>query len=467
MPSGDGPSWASEPLSAPTPDQYADELPAWARDPEPRPDGVEDPNLKALYDIGQQQSAAAQEPLDSTQTWTPVWDDDERDKPGSGAYPVSDFGSGAYPARPDAGSGAYPVSPDMGSGAYPVNPEGGSGAHALPGTDLGRGTNPLTGPGAAQPAQPGQPGQPGGPGADFGPGGPGAGADFGQPGPGAPGQPGGPGTDFGPGGPGAGAEFGQPGPGGPGQPGGPGADFAPGGPGQPGGPGGDFGQPGGPGADLGPGGPGSDFGQPGGPGADLGPGGPGALGAPGADLGGARNGLPADASPGTDAPGAPVPADPGRSPRTTDSWAFDSDTGTVHRARPVPDTAHTATFERPTGHRPPPSGWEDAQPVAFGNREAEAQAPAEPEDQARISPRWTFGDLVARAGIPEGEYAVEEEVDGAFCLVTADDGFDVFYSEHGGRHNLQHFDDEQAAFYYLFGRLSAVALRSGRLSPPR
>jgi hypothetical protein len=111
-------------------------------------------------------------------------------------------------------------------------------------------------------------------------------------------------------------------------------------------------------------------------------------------------------------------------------------------------------------------GWEDAQPVAFGGAR-EAEPAPEPADQARISPRWTFTDLVSRAGIPDGEYAVEEEVDGAFCLITADDGFDVFYSEHGARHNLQHFDDEQAAFYYLFGRLSAVALRSGRLNPPR
>ena len=156
--------------------------------------------------------------------------------------------------------------------------------------------------------------------------------------------------------------------------------------------------------------------------------------------------------------------DGARSPRTTDSWAFDSETGTVHRApaRPAPESGATAMFETPAGHRPP-LGWEDAQPVAFGSREAEAP-PAERDDRARISPRWTFGELVERAGIPGGEYAVEEEVDGAFCLITADDGYDVFYSEHGGRHNLQHFDDEQAAFYYLFGRLAAVAVRSGRLT---
>ena len=153
-----------------------------------------------------------------------------------------------------------------------------------------------------------------------------------------------------------------------------------------------------------------------------------------------------------------------RSPRTTDSWAFDSDTGTVHRApaRPAPGPGPATGIEHPDGHRPP-LGWEDAQPVAFGDREPQAR-PAERDDQARISPRWAFGDLVERAGIADGEYAVEEEVEGAFCLITADDGYDVFYSEHGGRHNLQHFDDEQAAFYYLFGRLAAVAVRSGRLT---
>jgi len=441
---GDRPSWASDPLGAPTPDQYADELPAWARDPEPRPgEPVEDPNLKALYDLGQQQSAAQEQPLDSTQTFTPVWDDDEPGASGgreqaSGGYPVTDFGSGAYPANADAGSGAYPAGPDLGSGAYPAHADPGSGAYPLS-PDAGGGPRP----GADR--DPGRRGfgpEPGmGPGADFGSGAnPLAGPDTGRPGA----DLGGPqGADFGGAQPGAdlGRPVASPDYGGrpaPGQPG-------------PGQPGPDLGQPG-PGQ-PGPGQPGPEFGQ---PGADLGQPGAAGLGQPNADLG-----RPAPA----EAPGPPVPADPARSPRTTDSWAFDPDSGTVHRAgRPVPDTAHTATFEVPTGQRPP--GWED-QPVAFGNREPEPQAPPEPEEPARISPRWTFGDLVARAGIPEGEYAVEEEVDGAFCLVTADDGFDVFYSEHGGRHNLQHFDDEQAAFYYLFGRLAAVALRSGRLNPPR
>jgi len=82
-----------------------------------------------------------------------------------------------------------------------------------------------------------------------------------------------------------------------------------------------------------------------------------------------------------------------------------------------------------------------------------------------VETRWVFKDLVDMAAIPEGSYAVDEEIDGALCLIKTDDGYEVFSASDGAKHEVRFFDDEESAYFYLFGVLAAEAIRTGRLLP--
>jgi hypothetical protein len=80
-------------------------------------------------------------------------------------------------------------------------------------------------------------------------------------------------------------------------------------------------------------------------------------------------------------------------------------------------------------------------------------------------PQSVFAELLSLAGIPHTAYAVDEEVPGAMCLVKADGGFEVFSRTDDARLDVRFFEDEEAAYFYLFGVLAAEAVRSGRLRP--
>jgi len=83
----------------------------------------------------------------------------------------------------------------------------------------------------------------------------------------------------------------------------------------------------------------------------------------------------------------------------------------------------------------------------------------------RIAPESVFAELLSLAAIPQAAYAVDEEVPGAMCLVEADGGFEVFSRTDDARLEVHFFEDEEAAYFYLFGVLAAEAVRSGRLGP--
>ena len=51
------------------------------------------------------------------------------------------------------------------------------------------------------------------------------------------------------------------------------------------------------------------------------------------------------------------------------------------------------------------------------------------------------------------------------CLIQTADGFEVFNAAAGSRHEVRLFDDEESAYFYLFGVLAAEAVRTGRLAP--
>ena len=83
----------------------------------------------------------------------------------------------------------------------------------------------------------------------------------------------------------------------------------------------------------------------------------------------------------------------------------------------------------------------------------------------RICPESVFAELLSLAAIPQAAYAVDEEVPGAMCLVEAEGGFEVFSRTDDARLEVHFFEDEEAAYFYLFGVLAAEAVLSGRLGP--
>jgi hypothetical protein len=85
----------------------------------------------------------------------------------------------------------------------------------------------------------------------------------------------------------------------------------------------------------------------------------------------------------------------------------------------------------------------------------------------RISAQAIFADLLDQAAIPRNSYAVDADVPGAMCLVKADGGYEVFSSTGDARLEVRFFEDEEAAYFYLFGILAAEAVRSGLLGPTR
>jgi hypothetical protein len=85
----------------------------------------------------------------------------------------------------------------------------------------------------------------------------------------------------------------------------------------------------------------------------------------------------------------------------------------------------------------------------------------------RVPTRAIFSELADLAAIPRWAYALEQESDGAMCLLRTEEGFEVFSAADGARHEMRSFDDEEAAYFYLFGVLAAEAVRNGSLIPPR
>lgn len=78
-----------------------------------------------------------------------------------------------------------------------------------------------------------------------------------------------------------------------------------------------------------------------------------------------------------------------------------------------------------------------------------------------------FIELATLAAIPAAAYAVGEEVDGALCLIETPTGYEVFSAAGGARHEVRVFEDEESAYFYLFGVLAAEAVRTGLLIPHR
>ena len=128
-------------------------------------------------------------------------------------------------------------------------------------------------------------------------------------------------------------------------------------------------------------------------------------------------------------------------------------------------------FEPWPAGEPRPEPWTDSAPPGASEPPAEPKAAPPPGRRTarkdRVSPQSVFAELLYLAGIPNVAYAVDEEVPGAMCVVKADGGFEVFSCTEDARLEVHFFEDEEAAYFYLFGVLAAEAVRSGRLRPTR
>ena len=145
---------------------------------------------------------------------------------------------------------------------------------------------------------------------------------------------------------------------------------------------------------------------------------------------------------------------------------------------PGPDRGPRTTDRAAAWHGSPASEpWPAPEPHPEPHPEPRPQARPERENapppgrrtarKDRVSPQSVFAELLSLAGIPQTAYAVEEEVPGAMCLVKADGGFEVFSCTEDARLEVHFFEDEEAAYFYLFGVLAAEAIHSRRLGPIR
>jgi hypothetical protein len=140
-------------------------------------------------------------------------------------------------------------------------------------------------------------------------------------------------------------------------------------------------------------------------------------------------------------------------------------------ARPDPRT-DPRTQARPDPRDPRDHGDPRVDPRSgSGLRGAASPAPLPASPGGRRAgrrdrvPQSVFAELLSLAAIPHAAYAVDEEIPGAMCLVKADGGFEVFGRTDDARLDVRFFEDEEAAYFYLFGVLAAEAVRSGRLRP--
>jgi hypothetical protein len=161
------------------------------------------------------------------------------------------------------------------------------------------------------------------------------------------------------------------------------------------------------------------------------------------------------------------PAPPGPAPQASVPPAL------APSASAPPGPAPSASA--PPGLAPSASAPPGPAPSAPAAQAPGPQAPAPPPAPTsprrrrsalrRLATQRIFSELASLAAIPPSAYAVGEEVDGAMCLIQTPEGFEVFNAAAGSRHEVRLFDDEESAYFYLFGVLAAEAVRTGRLAP--
>ena len=78
----------------------------------------------------------------------------------------------------------------------------------------------------------------------------------------------------------------------------------------------------------------------------------------------------------------------------------------------------------------------------------------------------TLPEWLTKIGVPDDVVSIGEEADQRWCLLTDDNGYEVFWQEQGNRYDWARFDDESVACHYLFGRLAWAQVARGSLTVP-
>jgi hypothetical protein len=163
---------------------------------------------------------------------------------------------------------------------------------------------------------------------------------------------------------------------------------------------------------------------------------------------------PAPAAPTVAMPAASLVTEPASTTHTPSPSLPDSS---------LPGTAQPATATQPTAAAQPVAPSASGTPSKLTGTVRGRRAARKP----RLAMSAVFADLVDMADVSRSAYAVDEEVTGAMCLFKTDGGYEVFSCAEDARHEVRFFEDEEAAYFYLFGVLAAEALRNGRLTPRR
>jgi len=172
-------------------------------------------------------------------------------------------------------------------------------------------------------------------------------------------------------------------------------------------------------------------------------------------------------------PQPPPASGPGRSSSTPDrmaAWHGSPDGEPWPGPRPDPRVEPASDPRRDPRSDPRLDPRSDPR-LGSGPRGAASPAPLPASPGGRRAgrrdrvPQSVFAELLSLAAIPHAAYAVDEEIPGAMCLVKADGGFEVFGRTDDARLDVRFFEDEEAAYFYMFGVLAAEAVRSGRLRP--
>jgi hypothetical protein len=191
-------------------------------------------------------------------------------------------------------------------------------------------------------------------------------------------------------------------------------------------------------------------------------------GSPFPDDGGRWNPTPGTAAPATPPlaiggarPAAPGPMTSPPGPRYDDpplarqAAAFTGAYGAPVPAAPAPEITSAPAPTAGPAHAAP-TAPDSSESRYVGRRSARKQ---------RVTTQTIFAQLLDSAAIPQSSYAVDREVDGAMCLMQARGGYEVFSAADRARHEVRFFEDEEAAYFYLFGVLAADAIRNGQLGP--
>ncbi len=73
----------------------------------------------------------------------------------------------------------------------------------------------------------------------------------------------------------------------------------------------------------------------------------------------------------------------------------------------------------------------------------------------------TLPEWLNKIGVPDDVVSIGQELDGRWCLLVDDTGFEVFWCEQGNRYDWTRFDSEFVACHYLFGRLAWAQVARG------